>query len=285
MERYCLLLAFLLTSCTVVDAPVSVSTLPGAETAVLITETPLFDPVPKVSEGLATKENVSIGPMSLVERAARKATVKVLVPGGGYGTGTYYVYKGFHLILTASHVVDSVGVKEYEILTSEDERAPANVVYFNSDLDAAWLILSNPLKTREALSFRPAMARPSVGDAVYYTGYPAQHEMLSLRGYIAGFEKDDPLGDTENYILNAYGWMGCSGSSVFNRHGSVLGVLWGVDVRAPWGYPQVVENITWVGPAKDIDMRVLLDGACKAKRGNAVCDQHELSRLKERLSK
>jgi len=79
---------------------------------------------------------------------------------------------------------------------------------------------------------------------------------MTYRGYVAGYETDPNAG--VQILLNTYGWFGCSGSLVYDQDGRAVGILWGVDMQR--GLPQ--ENMIWVAPIQNLDMRLALKTVC-----------------------
>ncbi len=46
--------------------------------------------------------------ISKIEMKVREAAVKIWTEGGGHGSGTYMVHKGFHFVLTAAVWISSI---------------------------------------------------------------------------------------------------------------------------------------------------------------------------------
>ena len=53
-------------------------------------------------------------------------------------------------------------------------------------------------------------------------------------------------------IVNSSAWGGSSGSSVFDKHGRFVGVLYGVSVARSFSGPRILENFIWVMPNDQI---------------------------------
>ena len=105
------------------------------------------------------------------------------------------------------------------------------------------------LKSRSPVVLRPYVQdmEKLIGEKVNYSGYPNNHDLLTIRGSVAG--TDDGC-----IIIQSYTWMGASGSGVFDSTGRLIGILTAVDVGAFRQRYQVVEAIVWVIPIRNIDM-------------------------------
>ena len=88
---------------------------------------------------------------------------------------------------------------------------------------------------------------------------------MSFDGRIAGYEVDS-LGNT-HLIVNTYGWFGCSGSVMYDEKGKIIGILYGVDIEY---YPgiQINENMIWVAPIKNIDIKDVIKPLCRGQVHN-----------------
>ena len=205
--------------------------------------------------------------LTSVEESVRSAAVKV-VTRTGHGSGTYVTMNGFHIILTAAHVVND-GERQFLVM-GNNERIVGHLVYFDQEIDVAALLIS-PMTTRRPIRYRAKNQVSEIGTQIVYSGFPSSHSLLTFRGMIAGYEKDSQGEDI--ILLHSYGWFGCSGSGVYDTDGNFVGVLWGIDVpQRPW--PQIVEDIMWVTPASRIDTDELIAGICRSllTRANVCAD-------------
>jgi len=188
-------------------------------------------------------ENLSL---TRVEQRSRDAAVKVKTLFG-YGSGTYTTIAGSRVVLTAAHVVD--GENTVEILGRAGETVPGRVVYRDAPNDFA--VISVPeMQTRSPMEFKIARRFSGdniIGRRVCYTGFPNHHDLLTIRGSIAGNERG-------YVILQTYAWMGASGSGVFDTSGNYVGTLVAVDLGRYRGMSQIVESVVWVVPIQNIDM-------------------------------
>jgi S1-C subfamily serine protease len=179
---------------------------------------------------------------SKVEIKARESAVKIWTEGGGHGSGTYMVHKGFHFVLTAQHVTNR-GLASTYLISKGEETRQGIVVYASAADDIAVLFVQEEFRNIEPIKYRPMKDILKVGEPIAYSGYPSSHKLMSIRGRVAGYE--DKPGSGKQIILHTYGWFGCSGSVIFNKSGEVVGVLWGVDVEY---YPNmaIIEDMIWV---------------------------------------
>jgi len=201
---------------------------------------------------------------SRVEMKVRDAAVKVWTTGGGHGSGTYLVHKGFHFVLTAQHVVDQRPGSTYLVSKGEETRMGI-VVYASAADDIAVLFIQEEFRFIEPMKYRPMKQIIGVGESITYSGFPSTHKLMSIRGRVAGYEEKENSGT--QIILHTYGWFGCSGSVIFNKSGEVVGVLWGVDAEY---YPTmaVVEDMIWVVPINKLDIKKPIKTICKYNKLN-----------------
>ena len=217
---------------------------------------------------VSTSGNVELASLSRVEANVRGAAVKVLVPGGGHGSGTYVRINGLDIILTARHVVDREGV--YTIKAG-DEEVSGIVVYRNDEHDIA-AILIDGMETRQPMRFRPIDDVTDVGEETVYSGYPSDHNLLTFRGMVVGYASHGDLG--RSIIVHTFGWFGCSGSGVYDNRGRLIGILWGVDAQGtPFG-GQIIEDVLWIAPSSEIDIEELMRSACTIKLGSEQCTRY-----------
>jgi S1-C subfamily serine protease len=205
------------------------------------------------SESLSTEAS-----LSSVERNVRNAAVKVIT-SGGHGSGTYVLIDGLHVILTAQHVADGPIGTNYRIISPDsNETVLGRLVYSDSEKDVAAIYIPE-METRGPMRFNPRKNISNVGDRIVYSGHPSSHSLLSFRGWVSGYE----ISETQDKILliHTYGWMGCSGSGIYDSRGRLVGMLWGVSVAR---YPQqrLVEDIIWATPAHLISKEGILRGIC-----------------------
>tara|TARA_B100001094_G_scaffold292612_1_gene311928 strand:- start:4674 stop:5396 length:723 start_codon:yes stop_codon:yes gene_type:complete len=193
--------------------------------------------------------HVEAAKLNSFEAKSREASVKVVTPSGGHGTGTLFEYKGKVFIFTAKHVTE--GFSRFLIIPNSGETKEASLVY--SDLAADFAVLSaDGLDSIKPVKFKAKDHNPKtlIDLDVIFSGYPSAHSLLTSRGRVAGFEVD-------SIIIHSIAWGGSSGSSVFSSKGDFLGILFGTSVDAPFGIPTVIDNIIWVSPYYVIDWNAL----------------------------
>ena len=196
--------------------------------------------------------------MSMIQKRVRDASVRVMTPGGGHGSGSYIQYKDMYFIFTAQHVSDGVRGTKYQVLKGSESRL-ATLVWSDADADMAVLLIEKKFTTITPMKWDPQVRIAEVGTDITYSGYPSSHQLMTFGGTVAGYE--DKQGVGLQIILNTYGWFGCSGSVVYSPSGEIVGILYGVDVEY---YPgmQVQENLVWVVPIQRVSMKVVLKNAC-----------------------
>ncbi|MHA1940730.1 MAG: S1 family peptidase [Candidatus Hodarchaeales archaeon] len=203
-------------------------------------------PIEKVAKSLTANE-----------RKIRNAAVKVLA-GGGHGSGTVVQYKDLTLVFTARHVADGKIGQDY-VISKDMETRTGVLVYQSKEHDIAIILLPNEFNYVKPMSWNPA-SKWEVGTDIVYSGHPSWHKLMSFEGRIVGYEEVE--GSGTQIIVNTYGWFGCSGSGVYNTKGQLIGILYGVDVQYTYG-THIQENMIWVAPIKNVNMKDALDAFCR----------------------
>ena len=197
--------------------------------------------------------------MTRVEKRVRNAAVKVTVPfSGGHGSGSYIKFKDLYLIITAQHVADGPLGTNY-LISANNEDKMATLIFSNVQSDIAVLHMKVPFREVDPMKYNPVEGIADVGTNIIYSGFPSSHKLMSFVGRIAGFSTGE---DGKNHlIVNTYGWVGCSGSVIYNTKGQQVGVLYGVDVEY---YPttQVQENMIWVAPMSILNIKKAIGILC-----------------------
>ena len=192
---------------------------------------------------------------SKMEKKVRNAAVKVSTYAG-HGSGTLIKYKGMVLVLTAHHVADG-RLGETYLISTETERQLGILIYTDPLNDIAILYPTEQLVHAKPIKWKVRDKIGDVGTDITYSGYPSWHNLLSFRGQIAGYELIPDKG--QQMILQTYGYYGSSGSGVYDSDGYLIGILWGIDVQREG----VHENIVWVSPIQNLNMRLALDPLCR----------------------
>ena len=152
--------------------------------------------------------------MSLTERNVRNAAVRVFTPDGGHGSGSYIKHKDFYFVLTAQHVADGGLYSEYRLKKGDEIRVGV-LVWSDVATDMAVLMVTKQFDQIEPMPYKTTSDLPEVGTEVGYSGYPSRHQLMSIRGRVAGYEEKDGAGT--QIMLHTYGWFGCSGEAGVRR--------------------------------------------------------------------
>lgn len=191
--------------------------------------------------------------MRKIADKSRQAAVEVHnIERGARGTGTYFLFEGYHIVITAAHVVDGssdiVG-----IATPSGDRELALVLHFDlrAPNDCAILLLRAPLESREPMPLKVYDGEVSnlIGEQVVYTGDPGHHRQVTIYGTVSGFAENGSI------LLQSYAWGGASGSAIFDDRGRLVGILKAIDINrsrlSP--YPQINENMVWISPPASVN--------------------------------
>ena len=175
---------------------------------------------------------------------SREAVVKIYSEresGTGFGTGTTFKYKGKTIVLTAAHVVG--GYENKNFVFDGVKKVEAKIAYLDIIADLAVLIPVEEIN-RKPLPFRPITKKSMrLGEDVFYSGFPNDSGLLTIRGYIAGVHPKEHL------YMHSYAWPGASGSAILDGEGHVIGVLFAVEVGTDIvGFPTIVEDVVVVVP-------------------------------------
>mgnify|MGYP003113890287 FL=1 len=194
------------------------------------------------------------------ERKVREAAVKI-TDGYGHGSGSIVKYYDMQLVLTAQHVASGRIGSEYLVINGST-LDKAILVYADplNDIAVLWMRPGNQLEGR-GLKYSPREELAPIGAAITYSGHPSWHSLMTYRGYVAGVETIPGAG--LQLMLNTYGWFGCSGSVIYDTSGDIVGILWGVDIEKRPDL-QVQENMIWVSPIQNLDMKLAIKELCIA---------------------
>jgi hypothetical protein len=196
-------------------------------------------------------EVIDAANLTLTEKRTRQAAVKVRsLLQGGHGSGTYMVAYGRRIVATAAHVVRNESVMLVE--GRDGEVVIGKVIFTDHNVDLAFMVVPE-IETRTAVRYRPELKYDErlVGKNLTYTGFPARHDLLTIRGYVASLEH-------KMIVSNMFGWFGSSGSGVFDQLGRYLGCVSGIDVgRYGMGNRIPLEDIVWVAPISQVDQELL----------------------------
>ena len=159
------------------------------------------------------------------------------------------------LVLTAQHVADGPLGATY-LLKNESEGKLGILIHSDPLNDIALLYVPSDFENAKPLRWKTKRNIADVGEDITYSGYPSWHSLLSFRGSIAGYELIPGRG--QQIILQTYGYFGSSGSVIYDQDYNIVGVLWGVDVQRDG----VHENIVWVSPIQNLNIKLALQPLC-----------------------
>ena len=191
---------------------------------------------------------------SSVEKAVRNAAVKVSTRDG-HGSGGLIKYKDMLLVLTAQHVADG-GLGSTYLVSTENEERLSILIHADPLNDIANLYIAEDFRYAKPMKWKTKPDIAAVNADITYSGYPSWHSLLSFRGSVAGDELVPGKG--QQIILQTYGYFGSSGSVVYDKDYNIIGILWGVDVQRDG----VHENIVWVSPIQNLNIRLALAPLC-----------------------
>jgi len=214
-------------------------------------------PSNKTKDSNISPAHVEVVKLNSFEQKSRAASVKIETPSGGHGTGTLFSYRGKTLIFTAKHVVMEGDI--YFAIANSGEIKVAKLLHTDSSADFAVLLVDD-FETIKPVKFKKYNYKPKnlVDLRIIFSGYPSVHSLLTSRGRVAGFEVD-------SLIIHSVAWGGSSGSSIFSSNGDFIGILFGVSVDTPFGFPALIDNIIWVAPYYSIDWASLDDKISEEK--------------------
>jgi hypothetical protein len=212
----------------------------------------------QVPQTTTSTVEVSSSSMNSVEREVRAAAVRVMSPFG-HGSGSVIKYRDMHLVLTAQHVADGTIGTTY-VVQKNSTIVPGILIYSDPLHDIAVLWLGDNFSGIKAMDYRPTSRVSSVGTQITYSGYPSFHNLMTYRGRVAGYEFMRDRG--QQIMLHTYAYFGSSGSVIYDSRGKIVGILWGVDVDNRRG--AVVEDMVWVSPIQNLDIRLAIAGLCES---------------------
>ena len=192
---------------------------------------------------------------SSIEKKVRNAAVKVAT-SRGHGSGTLIKFKDMVLVLTARHVADGRLGQDY-LLQTESEQRSGVLIYSDPLNDIAIIYPTRSFENAKPMKWKVRDTIAKVGENITYSGYPSWHNLLSFRGQTAGYELLPGKG--QQIILQTYGYFGSSGSGIYDTEGNLVGILWAIDSQREG----VHENIVWVSPIQNLDIKLALDPLCR----------------------
>jgi len=190
---------------------------------------------------------------------SRQAAVQIHDHARGVrGTGTYYKFEDYYIVLTSAHVVDASQVVEIRTPSGESTNGLVLMLDNRVSSDFAVLLVKDKLATRKPMDLKIRnVSQDLVGEEVVYTGDPGHQRQMTIFGNVSGYGGDGSV------IMHSFAWGGASGSSVFDDKGRLVGILKAIDVNRSHlsPFPQLTEDMVWLSPAYLIsldDIRSLL---------------------------
>jgi hypothetical protein len=166
--------------------------------------------------------------LTSVARNSRAAAVYISVVKNngnqGMGSGTYGIYKGYPVIITAAHVVSDCST----IIVSS----------YNGEMEAGRLAYLDEEADLAVLYVEPMRSLPQ-----------QRFGLLTIYGNVAGYSYN-------RMILHSYAWMGASGSGVYDKSGNLVGVVSAISIGR-WIMPQLIEDVVYVAPIYYMNETVL----------------------------
>jgi len=192
-----------------------------------------------------------------VREVSRNSAVKVKIRdklgGAARGSGTLFKFKKHHIIITAAHLFTmnpgEIFVSE-AVIISPQEKVIGTLVYYDREVDIAIFTVPD-LESRVAAPL-VFPSRYRVGDKTVYSGFPGANNLLTLEGVLAG------RGFGRDLAMQSFAWGGSSGSGVFGKKGTFLGVLVSIMVGPNWPNSELVPDVVYLAPSVMIDKKLLL---------------------------
>jgi S1-C subfamily serine protease len=188
------------------------------------------DGIPKVIEGVAPDEPVTIPDANVDTPALNQAAESVLrIAGTAFQCGQNQTGSGFVIaperVITNAHVV--AGVNEPVVEVPRGAALPARVVYFDAVSDLAVLAVDG-LETRPLPLGEPLPAGAPAAFAGYPAGGPLRLEAASVQGmsdvFVQNIYGAEPSA-LQIYTLAADVQQGNSGGPLLDQQGRVAGVI------------------------------------------------------------
>ena len=199
-----------------------------------------------MAEPSADYQTISINDsLTKTEKKVRGSAVKI-TDGDGHGSGGIVQYRDLQLVFTAQHVANGRIGQQYYVLNGSTMEV-ALLIYADPLHDIAVLYLGegNQLEGR-GMKYSPRQELLPIGGEITYSGHPSWHSLMTYRGYVAGIETIAGAGP--QLMLNTYGWFGCSGSVDIEQRPDL----------------QVQENMIWVSPIQNLDIKLAIKELCIA---------------------
>jgi hypothetical protein len=199
-------------------------------------------------EPIAEKPSLDFQQVSLNEneKITREASVRVYnEESRGHGSGTYFLFEGYHVVFTAAHVV--TGSRTFLIIDKYGNKRFGSLAYIENNVDFA-IILIPAFKRVKPIKLKLPEYNPvkEIGKELIFSGYPGRQSLRTTRALIAGVEG-------RRFVMQSTAWKGSSGSCVFDSRGNFVGVVFALGMSHFKGNPVLLESMVWVEPYTSID--------------------------------
>jgi hypothetical protein len=179
------------------------------------------------------------------EKITREASVKVYKESGGHGSGTYFLFEGYHVVFTVAHV--ATGSRTFLIIDRYGNKRLGTLAYRESNVDFA-IILIPAFKRVRPIKLRLPEYDPAkeIGKELIFSGYPGRQSLRTTKALIAGVEG-------RRFVMQSTAWKGSSGSCIFDSEGHFVGVVFALGVSHFKGNAVLLESMVWAEPYTSID--------------------------------
>ena len=183
--------------------------------------------------------------LNKAEASTREASVKVYTELGGHGSGTYFLFEGYHVVFTAAHV--AVNGNTFLVADKYGNNRIGTLAYRDRGADFA-IILIPAFRTIRPINFKTPNYKPTkeIGKELIFSGYPGSQSLRTVRALIAGVEG-------RRLVMQSTAWKGSSGSCVFDSDGNFVGIVFALSMAQFRGKPVLLESMIWVDPYTSIN--------------------------------
>jgi len=206
----------------------------------------LSDAKPAQETG-SSKADFQLVSLNVAEENTRDASVKVYRESGGHGSGTYFLYEGYHVVFTAAHVV--LGDRTFTIADKHGNKRLGSLAYLEKNADFAIILIPAFTQIKPVrFSLPKDKAAKEIGKELIFSGYPGSQSLRTVRASISGYEG-------RRFVMHSTAWKGSSGSCVFDKKGNFVGVVFALSMTQFNGHPVLLESMVWVEPYTAIDWK------------------------------
>jgi hypothetical protein len=179
------------------------------------------------------------------EASTREASVRVHRKSGGHGSGTYFLFEGYHVVFTAAHVV--IGDRTFTIIDQYGNKRLGALAYLERNADFA-IILIPAFKKIKPINFKipDNKSVKDIGSELIFSGFPGNQSLRTVRALVAGYEG-------KRFVMHSTAWKGSSGSCVFDSSGNFVGIVIALSMSQFRGHSVLLESMVWVEPYTSID--------------------------------